>query len=161
MRQCGDLSQGVPAEPGVRPLHAEAGRSQSDAYGRGRTEKPQENLSQHREEKEKGRAGEEKRSSDHRRGRGGGAGFQPAHCRQGVHRAGGSLRLRQVHHPADDRRAGGYLRRRAVHRRQADERRGAQGPGHRHGVPELRPVSPYDGIREHGLLPEAEEGTQG
>ena len=36
-----------------------------------------------------------------------------------------------------------------------------QGPGHRHGVPELRPVSPYDGIREHGLLPEAEEGTQG
>ena len=62
---------------------------------------------------------------------------------------------------ADDCRAGGYLRRRAVHRRQADERRGAQGSGHRHGVPELRPVSPYDGIREHGLLPEAEEGTQG
>lgn len=28
-------------------------------------------------------------SADHRRGRGGGAGFQPAHCGQGVHRAGG------------------------------------------------------------------------
>ena len=36
--------------------------------------------------------------------------------------------------------------RRAVHRRQADERRGAQGPGHRHGVPELRPVSPHDRV---------------
>ena len=36
--------------------------------------------------------------------------------------------------------------RRAVHRRQADERRGAQGPGHRHGLPELRPVSPHDRV---------------
>ena len=33
-----------------------------------------------------------------------------------------------------------------VHRRQADERRGAQGPGHRYGVPELRPVSPHDRV---------------
>ena len=32
------------------------------------------------------------------------------------------------------------------HRRQADERRGAKGPGHRHGVPELRPVPPHDRV---------------
>ncbi len=133
------------------------------AYGRGHSEKPQEGVSQHRKEEkgQEGRAREKDQSSDHRRGRGGGAGFQPAHCGQGVHRSGGSLRLRQVHHAADDRGPGGHLRRRAVHRRQADERRGAQGPGHRHGVPELRPVSPHDRVREHGLLPEAEKAAQG
>ena len=32
--------------------------------------------------------------------------------------------------------------------------------GHRHGVPELRPVPPHDRVRKHGLLPEAEEGPQ-
>ena len=68
--------------------------------------------------------------------------LQPGDRGQGIHRAGRPLRLRQVHHPADDRRPGGDHRGRAVHRRQADERRGTQGPGHRHGVPELRAVSP-------------------
>ena len=34
--------------------------------------------------------------------------------------------------------------RRAVHRRQAGQRRRPQGPRHRHGVPELRPVSAHD-----------------
>ena len=33
-----------------------------------------------------------------------------------------------------------------LERRQADERRGTQGPGHRHGVPELRPVPPHDRV---------------
>ena len=36
-----------------------------------------------------------------------------------------------------------------------------QGPRHRHGVPELRPVPPHDGGREHRLFPEAAEGAQG
>ena len=56
------------------------------------------------------------------------------------------LKLRKIHHPADDRRLGDHLRGRAVHRRQAGERRGAQGPRHRHGLPELRPLSPHDRV---------------
>ena len=36
-----------------------------------------------------------------------------------------------------------------------------QGPGYRHGLPELCFVSPYDRVREHGLLPEAEARAQG
>ena len=36
--------------------------------------------------------------------------------------------------------------RRAVHRRQAGQRRRSQGSRHRHGVPELRSVSPHDRV---------------
>ena len=41
--------------------------------------------------------------------------------------------------------------RRDLHRRYARQRHGAQGPGHRHGVPELRPVSAHERPRQHGL----------
>ena len=119
-------------------------------YGKGHSEGPEEGLPQHREEKEgqegRGAPGEEEQSSDHRRGRCGCPAVQSGDRRQGVHRTGGPLRLRQVHHPAYDRRFGGYHLRRAVDRRQADERRGTQGSGHRHGVPELRPVPPHDRV---------------
>ena len=63
--------------------------------------------------------------------------------------------LRQIHHPAHDRRPGGDYRGRNLHRRPAGQRRSAQGPGYRHGFPELRPLPAHDGLREHGLRPEA------
>ena len=36
------------------------------------------------------------------------------------------------------------------------QRRAAQGPRHRHGVPELRALSAYDGVREHVVRPAAQ-----
>ena len=36
-----------------------------------------------------------------------------------------------------------------------------QGPRHRHGLPELRSLSPYDCVRQHGLLHEAQANAQG
>ena len=114
------------------------------------------------EEQEEGRrAREEGQSSDHRRGRRGGAGIQPGHRRQGIHRAGRPLRLRQIHDPAHGRGPRGDHRRRAADRRQADEQRGPEGPRHRDGLPELRPVSAHDRLREHGLLPEAAPHPEG
>ena len=50
-----------------------------------------------------------------------------------------------------DRRARGHLRGRPAHRRQGREQQGAQGPRHRHGVPELRALPAHDRAREHGL----------
>ena len=47
----------------------------------------------------------------------------------------------------------------AIANTEADERCAAQGQGHRHGVPELRPVSAHDGVRQYGLLAEAEEAA--
>ena len=38
------------------------------------------------------------------------------------------------------------LVRRAVHRRPGGQRRGPQGPQHRHGFSELRPLPPHDGL---------------
>ena len=75
--------------------------------------------------------------------------------RQGVRDFRRSLGLRQIHDPAHDRRPRGHHRGRAVHRRQAGQRRPAQGPRHRDGVPELRPLSPHDRLREHGLRAQA------
>ena len=113
-------------------------------------EKHKERMHEIYKEEEKAqegrRAGEEEQSSDHRGGRGGRPAVQPGDRRQGVYRFGRPVRLRQVHHPAYDRRSGGHHLRRAVDRRQADERCGAQGPRHRHGVPELRPVPPHDRV---------------
>ena len=37
----------------------------------------------------------------------------------------------------------------------------AQGPRHRDGVPELRPVSAHDRAGEHGLRAQARQGRQG
>ena len=46
--------------------------------------------------------------------------------------------------PAHGRRAGGDHRRQALHRRPGRQRRPAQGPRHRHGLPELRALSAHD-----------------
>ena len=45
------------------------------------------------------------------------------------------------------------LRRRDPHRRPGRQRARAQGPRHRHGVPELCALPAHDGRREHGLRP--------
>ena len=132
------------------------------------TEKHQESLplrQRRAEEKEqeegRGAGKEEGQPSDHGRGRCGGAGVQPGHRGQGVHRSGRAFRLRQVHHAAHGGGAGGDQRRRAGDRRQGGQRRGAEGPGYRHGVPELRAVPAHDGVREHGFLAEAAPHPQG
>ena len=54
---------------------------------------------------------------------------------------------------------GGHHFGRRAHRRQARQRRGAQGPRHCHGVPELCSVPQYDGVREHGVYARAQEGS--
>ena len=36
-----------------------------------------------------------------------------------------------------------------------------EGPRHRHGLPELRPVPSHDGVRQHGLLAEAAPHPEG
>jgi len=56
--------------------------------------------------------------------------------------------------------SGRHYKRRALHRREADERRGTEGQGYRHGIPELRTVSAYDGTAEYGIPPEAEKAFQ-
>ena len=52
-----------------------------------------------------------------------------------------------------------------LHRRHARERHGAQGPGHRHGVPELRPLPAHEHPRQHGVRaqdpPAADGGDRG
>src|SRR6266705_1840623 len=79
------------------------------------------------------------------------------HRRRGrrVLRAGRPFGLRQVDAPADDRGPGGDLRRPDRDRRARRQRRGAEGAGHRHGVPELRALPAHDGVRQHGLQPQA------
>ena len=59
-----------------------------------------------------------------------------------------------------DRGAGGHHRRRAAHRREGGERQGAEGPRHRHGVPELRAVPAHDRAGEHGLRAQAGQDPQ-
>ena len=124
-------------------------RKYSRSYGTGDPEAHQKGIPQHRrqqEEKEEGRRVRRPQPEGDGRGRAGGQRFQSGHRGPGVHRSGGPLRLRQVHHPAHGGRTGGDQRRRAVHRWPADERRGPQGPGHRHGLPELCPVPPHDRV---------------
>ncbi len=52
-------------------------------------------------------------------------------------------------HAAHDRRPGGNHRRRNLDRRRGRQRPAAEGPRHRHGVPELRALSAHDGRRKH------------
>ncbi|CAA9414962.1 MAG: Glycerol-3-phosphate ABC transporter, ATP-binding protein UgpC, partial [uncultured Phycisphaerae bacterium] len=77
--------------------------------------------------------------------------------RPGVRRPRRAERVRQEHHAADDRRARGGRRRHRHDRRPGGERRAAEGPGHRHGVPELRPVPAHDRVREHVVCPATAE----
>ncbi len=48
----------------------------------------------------------------------------------------------------------------APHRRPRRERRAAEGPRHRHGLPELRAVPAHERVRQHGLRPQAAEGPE-
>ena len=88
-------------------------------------------------------------------------GPQPGHRRRRVHDPGRPVGLRQVDGAADGRRAGGHHRRRAEDRRPGRQRQGAQGPRHRDGVPELRPVPAHDRAREHGLRAQAGQDPPG
>ena len=81
--------------------------------------------------------------------------------RRRVHGAGRTIRLRQVHDPADPRRFGGGHRRRGLHRRHAGHRPDAEGPGHRDGVPELRPLPAHERRAEPGVRPEAPQDAEG
>ena len=73
----------------------------------------------------------------------------------------GPVRLRQVHQPADARRAGGGRRRGDPHRRARRHPHRAQGPRHRHGLPELRPLPAHVRRRQHGLRAEDRRHGQG
>ena len=53
-----------------------------------------------------------------------------------------------------DCRPGGHFQRRIPHQRQTGQRVGPPGKGSGHGVPELRPVSPNDGVRQYRLRPD-------
>ena len=99
-----------------------------------------------------------KRYPDGARGRGR---RQPRHRRRRVRDPGRAVGLREVDDAQHDRRPGGHLRGRAAHRRQARQQHGAEGPRHRHGVPELRPLPAHDGAREHGVRPQAGQDPQG
>ncbi len=73
----------------------------------------------------------------------------------------GPVGVREDDRAADDRGPRIDQRRHAVHRRSRGQRRAAQGARHRDGVPELRPVSPHDRVRQHGVRPEAPEAPEG
>ncbi|MCW0415946.1 hypothetical protein NB689_001700 [Xanthomonas sacchari] len=75
--------------------------------------------------------------------------------------AGRAVGLRQVHAAADDRRPGRDQRRRVAHRRARGQRGGAEGPRHRHGVPELCAVPAHDRGREPGVRAQAARREQG
>ena len=62
---------------------------------------------------------------------------------------------------AHDRRPRGDHRRRHRDRRRDRQRRAAQGPRHRHGVPELRALPAHDRLREHVVRPAPQENPEG
>ena len=62
-----------------------------------------------------------------------------------------ALGMRQIHGAAHDRRAGADQRRHGVDRRAGRQPCAGQGPRHRHGVPVLRALSAYDGVRQSRL----------
>ena len=70
---------------------------------------------------------------------------QRGHRRWAVRGAGRAIRLRQVHPAQDAGRTREHHQRRDRHRRPGGEHLAAEGPGHRHGVPELRALSAHDG----------------
>ena len=74
---------------------------------------------------------------------------------------GRAVRLREVDDAQHDRRAGGHHRRRVADRRQGGQQRRAEGPRHRHGVPELRPLPAHDRPGEHGLRAQAGQDAAG
>ena len=90
----------------------------------------------------------------------GGPGPGPGRGRGGADGAGGAVGLGQDHGASDGGGPGGHQLGHAAHGGQGRERPGPQGPQRGHGVPELRPVPPHDGGREHRFFPEAAQGAQ-
>ena len=84
---------------------------------------------------------------------------QRRHRRQRVRRARRPFRLRQVHAAAHARGAREHHGRRDRDRRARGQHVAAEGPRHRHGVPELRALPAHDRVRQHGLLHEARQGA--
>ena len=78
-------------------------------------------------------------------------GHGPGDRRRRVRRPGGAFGLRQDDRAPHARRPRDHHRGHHHHRRPGGERRGPQGPGHRHGVPELRPLPPPHRLRQHRL----------
>ena len=85
---------------------------------------------------------------------------EPRHRRQRVPRARRTVRLREVDRSAHGGGSGDDHQRRAADRRPRRQRCRAEGPGHRHGLPELCAVPPHDGVRQHRLRPQAGPGSQ-
>src|SRR5947209_761274 len=88
-------------------------------------------------------------------------GREPPHPRQGVHRPRRPLGVRQIDDAPDGRGARGDHGGRDHDRRPGRQRSSAEGPRHRHGVPELRALPAHDRLRQHGLRPEDAEVPEG
>ena len=86
---------------------------------------------------------------------------QSRHRRSGVLGARRPVGLRQVDGAAHGGRARDDHRRRDEDRRPRRQRRAAEGPRHRHGLPELRAVPAHDRGRQHRVRAEAGPGAQG
>ena len=71
-----------------------------------------------------------------------------------VRGSGGAVGVGEIHPPADDRRPRGDHGRHVQHRREGSQPSPAQAARRRHGVPELRPLSPHDGVRQPGVRAE-------
>jgi hypothetical protein len=69
--------------------------------------------------------------------------------------------MRQDDHLAHDRRPRGDLRGHPAHRRPRRQRRAAEGPRHRHGVPELRPLPAHERAPEHVVRAAAAQDPEG
>ncbi len=82
--------------------------------------------------------------------------------RRRVHGAGGPLRVREVHDPADRWPVSKRSRpARSTSATETGDGPSAQGPRHRDGVPELRPVSAYERGAEPRLRAEAPQDAEG
>ena len=79
---------------------------------------------------------------------------RPRHQGRRVHGAGRAVGLGQDHRAAHAGRPRAARRGPDRDRRARHQRRAAEGPGHRDGVPELRPVPEQDRRGEHGLRAE-------
>ncbi len=70
------------------------------------------------------------------------------------------FRLRQINLAPDAGGSRKHHRGRNPHRQPGGQPLAAEGPRHRHGVPELCALSAYDGRRQHGLLADAGSETE-
>ena len=86
---------------------------------------------------------------------------RPADCRRRVHGVRGPVRVWQDDRAANGRRPRGHQQRCRPDRRAYRERSFAEEPRHRHGLPELRAVSPPECSRQHRVSAEDRKGAEG